>query len=87
MANHKSAEKRARQTERRTLVNQKRKSRMRTSVRKVEEAIRSGDKGAAAVALRAAESEMAKGAGKGVIHRNTTARKTSRLAARVGKMA
>ena len=87
MANHKSAEKRARQTERRTLVNQMRRSRMRTSVRKVEEAIRSGDKNAAQTALRAAESELARGAGKGAAHRNTTARKTSRLAARVNKMA
>jgi small subunit ribosomal protein S20 len=87
MANHKSAEKRARQTERRTLVNQMRRSRMRTSVRHVEEAIRSGDKTAALKALRAAESELARGAGKGVAHRNTTSRKTSRLAMRVNKMA
>jgi small subunit ribosomal protein S20 len=87
MANHKSAEKRARQTERRTLVNQMRKSRMRTSVRKVEDAIRSGDKAAAVVALRAAESELARGARKGAVHRNTTSRKTSRLAAQVNKMA
>lgn len=87
MANHKSAEKRARQTERRTLVNQKRRSRMRTSVRKLEEAIRSGDKKVALSALRAAEGELARGAGKGAAHRNTTARKTSRLAAMVNKMA
>jgi len=87
MANHKSAEKRARQTERRTLVNQMRRSRMRTSVRKLEEAIRSGDKTVAVNALRSAESELAKGAGKGAAHRNTTARKTSRLAAQVNKMA
>lgn len=87
MANHKSAEKRARQTERRTMVNQMRRSRMRTSVRKVEEAIRSGDKTAALNALRSAESELARGAGKGAAHRNTTARKTSRLTAMVSKMA
>jgi small subunit ribosomal protein S20 len=86
MANHKSAEKRVRQTERRTAVNQMRRSRMRTSVRKVEEAIHSGDKTAALGALRAAEGELARGASKGVAHRNTTARKTSRLAARVAKM-
>lgn len=86
MANHKSAEKRARQTERRTAVNQMRRSRMRTSVRKLEEAILGGDKTVALGALRAAEGELAKGAGKGVAHRNTTARKTSRLAARVSKM-
>ncbi|HJQ59545.1 MAG TPA: 30S ribosomal protein S20 [Vineibacter sp.] len=87
MANHKSAEKRARQTERRTLVNQKRRSRMRTSVRKVEEAIRGGDKAAALTALRSAESELARGAGKGTGHRKTTSRKTSRLALMVNKMA
>jgi small subunit ribosomal protein S20 len=83
MANHKSAEKRARQTERRTAVNQSRKARIRTFVRKVEEAISSGDKAAAEAAMRAAESELARGASKGVLHRNTVARKTSRLAARV----
>lgn len=83
MANHKSAEKRARQTERRTVVNQNRKARIRTFVRKVEEAIASGDKAAAEAAMRTAESEMARGASKGVFHRNTVARKTSRLSARV----
>jgi len=83
MANHKSAEKRARQTERRTAVNQSRKARIRTFVRKVEEAISSGDKAAAEAAMRVAESEMARGASKGVFHRNTVSRKTSRLAARV----
>jgi small subunit ribosomal protein S20 len=83
MANHKSAEKRARQTERRTAVNQSRKARIRTFVRKLEEAISSGDKAAAEAAMRVAESEMARGASKGVFHRNTISRKTSRLAARV----
>ena len=83
MANHKSAEKRARQTERRTAVNQSRKARIRTFVRKLEEAIASGDKAAAEAAMRVAESELARGASKGTIHRNTVARKTSRLAARV----
>ena len=83
MANHKSAEKRARQTERRTAVNQSRKARIRTFVRKLEEAIATGDKAAAEAAMRVAESEMARGASKGVFHRNTVARKTSRLAARV----
>ncbi|MBL8673529.1 MAG: 30S ribosomal protein S20 [Rhodospirillales bacterium] len=86
MANHKSAEKRARQTERRTAVNQSRRSRVRTFVRKAEEALKSGDKAAAQVAVREAESELARGAGKGVMHRNTTARKTSRLAARLNAM-
>ena len=59
MANHKSAEKRARQTERRTAVNTNRRSRLRCSVKKVEEAIASGDKKAAVAALRAAQPDIA----------------------------
>ncbi len=61
MANHKSAEKRARQTERRTAVNTARRSRVRSSIKKVEEAIKSGDKKAAAEALRAAQPEIQRG--------------------------
>jgi small subunit ribosomal protein S20 len=83
MANHKSAEKRIRQTERRTLVNRNRVSRIRTFVKKVEAAIQSGDKGAAAEAFKAAQPEMQRGATKGVLHRNTVARKLSRLSARI----
>jgi small subunit ribosomal protein S20 len=83
MANHKSAEKRIRQTERRTEVNRARVSRIRTFVKKVEVAIESGDKSAAAEAFRAAQPETMRGATKGVLHRNTVSRKLSRLSARI----
>ena len=83
MANTKSAKKAARQAERRTLVNKGRRSRMRTYVRKVEEAIASGDKEAAAVALREAQPEIMRSASKGIIHKNTASRKISRLSARI----
>lgn len=83
MANHKSAEKRIRQTERRTEVNRARVSRIRTFVKKVELAIASGDKAAAAEALKVAQPEIMRGATKGVLHRNTVARKISRLSARI----
>ncbi len=83
MANTKSAKKAARQAESRTLINQARRSRMRTYVRKVEEAIASGDKQAAAVALREAQPEIMRSALKGIIHRNTASRKISRLSARI----
>lgn len=87
MANTASARKRIRQTRRRTLRNQARKSRMRTFVKKVEMAIAGGDREAASVALRAAQPEMQRAAGKGVIHANTVARKLSRLSARIKKLA
>ncbi len=87
MANTASARKRVRQIERRTARNQARKSRMRTFVKKVEAAIAGGDKAAAAVALRAAQPEMQRAAGKGVTHRNTVARKLSRLSARIKAIA
>ena len=83
MANTASARKRIRQTERRTERNQARKSRMRTFVKKVETAIASGDKAQAAAALQAAQPEMQRAAGKGVIHANTVARKLSRLSKRI----
>jgi small subunit ribosomal protein S20 len=83
MANTASARKRIRQTVTRTARNQARKSRMRTFVKKVETALASGDKAAAADALRAAQPEMQRASGKGVIHANTVARKLSRLSARV----
>lgn len=83
MANHKSAEKRIRQTERRTAVNGARKSRIRTFVKKVELAIASGDKTAAAEAFKVAQPEMMRGTTKGVIHANTVSRKLSRLSARI----
>lgn len=86
MASHKSAEKRARQTERRTAVNSARRSRVRGSIKKVEEAIKSGDKTVAAAALRAAQPEIQRGATKGVVTVNAAARRVSRLAARVKAM-
>ena len=83
MANTASARKRIRQTARRTERNQARKSRMRTYIKKVELAIAGGNKDEAAAALRAAQPEMQRAAGKGVIHANTVSRKVSRLAARI----
>jgi small subunit ribosomal protein S20 len=87
MANTASARKRNRQTKRRTERNQARKSRMRTFVKKVEAAIAGGDKETASQALRAAQPEMQRAAGKGVTHPNTIARKLSRLSARIKALA
>ncbi len=87
MANTDSARKRIRQTERRTAHNQARKSRMRTFVKKVEAAIVSGDKSAAAQALQAAQPELQRAATKGVVHKNLVARKISRLSARIKALA
>ncbi|TCT12008.1 SSU ribosomal protein S20P [Tepidamorphus gemmatus] len=86
MANTPSAKKAARKIARRTAVNKARKSRVRTFVRKVEEAIASGDQTKAREALRAAEPELIRAAQKGVLHANTASRKVSRLAARVKSM-
>lgn len=86
MANTKSAKKMVRKIARRTEVNKSRRSRVRTYVRKVEEAIASGDKKAATTALKAAEPEIMRGVSRGVIHKNTGSRKVSRLAARVKGM-
>ena len=86
MANIKSAKKRARQTVKRTLVNHTRLSRIRTSVKKVETAIAAGDKGAARAAFQAAQPELHRGVTKGVLHRNTAARKLSRLSARINAL-
>ncbi len=83
MANSPQAKKRARQNEKRFAVNKARRSRIRTQLRKVEEAIASGDKDAATAALRAAQPELMRGVTKGVYHKNTAARKISRLNARV----
>jgi len=83
----KSAKKRLRQTERRTVINRSRRSRVRTFVRKLEEAIANGDKAAATAALLAAEPEMMRGVSKGVVKPNTASRKISRLARRVNAMA
>ena len=83
MANSRSAEKRIRQTEKRTALNRSRTSRIRTYVRRVEDAINAGDAEAARTAFRAAEPEMRKGVTKGVLHLNTVSRKLSRLSRRV----
>lgn len=83
MANTPQAKKRARQNEARFQINKARRSRIRTSLRKVEEAIASGDKVAATAALRAAQPELMRGVTKGLFHKNTVSRKISRLAARV----
>jgi len=83
MANTTSAKKAARQTERRTLINKSRRSRMRNFVRKVEEAIAAGNKDAANLALREAQPEIMRSASRGIIHKNTASRKISRLSARI----
>ncbi len=83
MANSPQSKKRARQNEKRFAVNKARRSRIRTYLRKVEEAITSGDKEAATAALREAQPELMRGVTKGVFHKNTAARKISRLSARV----
>lgn len=83
MANTASARKRIRQTEKRTARNKARRSRVRTFLRKVEQAIAGGDKAAAQAAFRAAQPELHRAATKGVLHRNTVARKLSRLSARI----
>ncbi|MBB94296.1 MAG: 30S ribosomal protein S20 [Rhodobacteraceae bacterium] len=87
MANSTQSKKRARQNEKRFAVNKARRSRIRTYLRKVEEAITSGDKDAAAAALKAAQPELMRGVTKGVFHKNTASRKISRLASRVKAMA
>jgi small subunit ribosomal protein S20 len=87
MANTKSAKKMVRKIAARTEVNKSRRSRVRTYVRKVEEALAGGDKKAAETALKAAEPEIMRGATKGVLHKNTASRKVSRLAARVKGLA
>lgn len=87
MANTPQSKKRARQNERRYAVNKARRSRIRTYLRRVEEAIGAGDKDAAQTALRAAQPELMRGVTKGVYHKNTAARKMSRLSARVKALA
>jgi len=86
MANTRSAKKAVRQIARRTEIDKARRTRMRSSVRKVEEAIASGDKAAAEAALRAAQPELMRSAQKGVLHKNTASRKVSRLSHRINQM-
>ena len=87
MANTPQSKKRARQIERQTAVNKARRSRIRTYLRKVEEAIASGDAGVAREALQSAQPELMRGVTKGVVHKNTASRKISRLSARVKALA
>jgi len=87
MANTTSAKKAVRKIERRTAVNRARRSRMRTYLRKVEEALAAGDAALAATALRHAEPELMRAAQHGVVHKNTASRKVSRLSARVKALA
>lgn len=86
MANTPQARKRIRRNRRRTIVNTNRMSRIRTFVKNVEAAIAGGDKAAAAEALKAAQPELARGVAKGVLHKNTAARKISRLTKRVAAL-
>ena len=83
MANTSSAKKMVRKIARRTEVNKARRSRVRTFLRRVEEAIQSGDKSAADAAFRAVQPELQRAVTKGVIHKRTVARKLSRLSSRV----
>jgi small subunit ribosomal protein S20 len=86
MANTKSAKKAARQMVRRTVVNKSRRSRVRSAVRKVEEAIVSGDRSNALAAMAEAEPAIIRAAQKGIVHRNAARRKVSRLAHRIAKL-
>lgn len=86
MANTKSAKKAVRRIARETEVNKARRTRMRSEVRKVEEAIQSGDQSAAAAALKAVEPVLARTAQKGIVHKRNASRKISRLTARVSAM-
>jgi small subunit ribosomal protein S20 len=86
MANTKSAKKATRKIARRTTINKARRTRMRSSVRDVEEAIAAGDAKAAQVALKAAEPALMRAAQNGVMHKSTASRKVSRLAHQVAKL-
>jgi small subunit ribosomal protein S20 len=86
MANTKSAKKATRQIARRTAVNKSRRTRLRSAVRKVEEAITSGDRTAAAAAMADAEPALVRAARHGIVHRNAAQRKVSRLAHRIAKL-
>ena len=86
MANTTSARKAERTIARRTAINKARRSLLRSSVRKVEEAIASGDRTAASAALKSAEPVIMRAAQRGVVHKNAASRKVSRLAHRVAKL-
>jgi small subunit ribosomal protein S20 len=86
MANTPQAKKRIRRNERRSEINGNRLGRIRTFVKKVEAALAGGDKSAATDALQAAQPELARGVARGVLHKNTAARKLSRLTKRVASL-
>ncbi|HJO69419.1 MAG TPA: 30S ribosomal protein S20 [Rhodospirillales bacterium] len=86
MANYPSAKKRIRRDQRRTIINHARMSRTRTFVRKVENAIENGDRALASVAFREAQPYLMSSVNKGLVHRNTAARRLSRLSARIKAM-
>lgn len=87
MANHKSSQKSIRQIEKRTKINSDRKGRIRTALKKVEAAIATGDQKAANEAFKAAQPELARGTTKGIVKKNTVARKLSRLTKRIKALA
>jgi len=86
MANTKSAKKATRQIARRTVVNKSRRSRVRSAMRQIEEAIASGDRSRALAAMAQAEPAIIRAAQKGIVHRNAARRKVSRLARRIAKL-
>lgn len=86
MANTTSAQKMVRKIERRTAVNKSRRSRVRTFIKKLDTAVEAGDQQAAQTAFQTAEAEIMRAVSKGVIHKNTAARKVSRLSKRVRMM-
>ena len=86
MAHHKSAQKRIRRNAKREVINAARKNRIRSFIRSVEDAIAAGDKDSAAAALRAAQPEIHRGVNKGILHRNTAARRLSRLSTRINAL-
>lgn len=87
MANTSSAKKMVRKIARKTAINKNRRSRMRSTVRKVEDALAAGNLAAATEAMKAAEPALMKTAGKGVLHKKTASRKVSRLTQRLKKLA
>ena len=87
MAHHKSAKTRINRNERKATTNKNRISRIRTELRKVEEAITAGDKAVANSALQVAQPQLHRGVSKGILHKNTVARKLSRLSARIKALA
>jgi small subunit ribosomal protein S20 len=86
MANTKSAKKATRQIARRTVVNKARRTRVRSAVRKVEDAISAGDRAAAVAAMAEAEPALVRAASYGIVHRNAAQRKVSRLTHRIAKL-